>query len=89
MAMRRPVVATDHGGPPEILSGGGGVLVPPGDAKALAAAVTSLLEDPGRRSSLADTAREQAQQGFSIDAHVESIVGIYDELLKASSAGGT
>jgi glycosyltransferase involved in cell wall biosynthesis len=46
LASGTPVVASDHGGPPEIVaraSAGTGAVVPPGDADALAAAVLDLL----------------------------------------------
>ena len=50
LASGTPVVATDHGGPPEIVARatpGAGLVVPPGDADALAAALLELL--PARR----------------------------------------
>ncbi len=52
LACGTPVVATDAGGPPEILDGlapGAGLLVPPRDATALASAIARLL--PGSTSS--------------------------------------
>ncbi len=53
-----PVVATDVGGVREAL-GGGGVLVPPGDAEALAAALRAWLTSPAHRDSLRAAARER------------------------------
>jgi glycosyltransferase involved in cell wall biosynthesis len=47
MSVGLPVVATDHGGTPEVL-GGAGLLVPPGDPDALAGAIAALLDDPTR-----------------------------------------
>lgn len=53
-AARLPVVATDVGGCAEALARlGNGVLVPPGDPRALAAALEGLLVDPQRRAALA------------------------------------
>ena len=53
-AMRRgkPVVATGVGGIPEILDGGGGIVVPRGDAAALAGAVVEVLAVPGRAEEM-------------------------------------
>ena len=51
---RRPVVATDAGGVPEIIrQQHSGLLVPPGDAPALAAACQSLLDHPDWAAQLA------------------------------------
>ncbi len=88
MAMERPVVATDHGGPPEILSGGGGLLVPPGDHEAMASAVAGLLADREKRLSLSAVAREQARRRFNIDSHVQAVTDLYDELLGSSRGRG-
>jgi glycosyltransferase involved in cell wall biosynthesis len=60
MALGLAVVATDHGGAREILATGGcGVLVAPGDAAALAAAVRGLLEDPDARAATGAGGRER------------------------------
>jgi glycosyltransferase involved in cell wall biosynthesis len=48
----RPVVTCAHGGALEIVDDTCGVLVPPGDAAALAAALRGLIDDPGRRMRL-------------------------------------
>ncbi|MDQ6650361.1 MAG: glycosyltransferase family 4 protein, partial [Actinomycetota bacterium] len=56
----RPLVATAVGGLPELLRGGAAVLVPGGDAAALAAAVTRLLDEPAERAALAARGRQRA-----------------------------
>jgi glycosyltransferase involved in cell wall biosynthesis len=48
-----PVVTTDMGGAREIVTPDCGVLVPPGDAAALCAALSTLLRDPAARARLA------------------------------------
>lgn len=61
LAAGLPVVASAVGGLPEILGHGTrGVLVPPGDAGALAAAVAGLRTDPARRAGLAAAGRADA-----------------------------
>lgn len=80
-----PVVASDVGGVPEALgrAAGGdrpGVLVPPGDADALAGALRRWLEDDGCRDRLRAAARERRpalvswQQASARMAHVLSEV---------------
>lgn len=56
-----PVVATNAGAIPETLPAGTALLMPPGDAGAVAAAVGQLLDQPQLRRAMADTARTQAQ----------------------------
>src|SRR6185312_13082979 len=47
MASALPVVATDHGGAPEMVTDGvTGILTTPGDANAMASAIVRLLRDP-------------------------------------------
>ncbi len=75
MSLGLPVVASDHGGAPEVLAGTG-LLFPPGDAPALAAAINRLVEDPelrrrcgyGGRDRIAAHHRETVQTEVLLDA---------------------
>ena len=61
MAAGLPVVASDIPGFDEVVTTGtDGLLVPPGDAPALAAAVELLLDDPGTRARLAEAGRRRS-----------------------------
>ena len=63
MAAGLPVVATDTGGPAEILTNGvDGLLVPPGSTTTLAAVLSRLADDPGLRRTLGRRAREHAER---------------------------
>ncbi len=63
MAAGVPLVATEAGSLPEVVSPpGGGVLVPPSDPVALAAAASRLLEDPAARRALGTSARQEAER---------------------------
>jgi glycogen(starch) synthase len=63
MASGLPVVASRVGGIPDVVADGEtGLLVPPGDADALAAALDALVSDPQRRERLAAAARRRARR---------------------------
>ncbi len=73
-----PVVAAAAGSLPEVVADGKtGLLVAPGDARALASAVTRLLQDPELRENLSRQARQWAQQ-FHVDQQVERNLELYE-----------
>jgi glycosyltransferase involved in cell wall biosynthesis len=89
MAMGKAVVATTTGGLPEVVAQGKtGLLVPPGDAEALAAAVVSLLEDKVRREQMGLCGKMRAQERFSLDASVAQVEQFYGEVLGAQKGSG-
>jgi glycosyltransferase involved in cell wall biosynthesis len=67
MALARPIVSTAVSMIPEILEGCG-VLVPPGDAVALATSLKRLLDDPDTATELGRRARERCQARYSFAA---------------------
>jgi glycosyltransferase involved in cell wall biosynthesis len=76
MAAGLPVVATAVGGIPEIVDDGTtGLLVPPGDAAALAAALERLLADAGLRARMGAAGWERVRERFDLAqlrrAHLE------------------
>jgi glycosyltransferase involved in cell wall biosynthesis len=69
MAAGVPVVASAVGGVPElVVDGVTGVLVPPGDAAALAAALARLAGDAAERERMGAAARRRAEAEFGIEA---------------------
>jgi len=67
MAARVPVVTTQVAGIPELVENGvSGVLVPPGDAGALARSIAALLADPERRMRIGIAGREKVVAQFNI-----------------------
>jgi glycosyltransferase involved in cell wall biosynthesis len=60
LASGRPIIASDIGGLPEIVNSDCGLLFPPGDERALEAAMCTLAQDTPLRSQLGRAARERA-----------------------------
>jgi glycosyltransferase involved in cell wall biosynthesis len=76
---RVPLVASDVGGVPELV-GDAAVLVPEGDAHALADTVVRLLADPVRCEELKDEGVRQAATWPTEDETVAQVLSVYDEL---------
>jgi len=80
MAAGRPIVASDLPSSREVLEDGrDALLVPPGDAEALAAALRRLLEDRALAERLARVAWERAPR-YSWDARAQALLGFLGEL---------
>lgn len=88
MAAGVPVIASDAGGPAEVVTAGvDGLLTPPGDAAALAAAITTLLDDPGRRAELA-TAAHRTAAAYLPEVVAAQVQAVYDEALASRRTRG-
>jgi len=73
-----PSVSTRVGGIPEVIDHGAtGLLVPPGDALALAEAVEGLIGNPAHRAELGAAAREVARNRFSAEVIVPQYEALY------------
>ena len=83
LACGRPVVATNVGGIPEILSDESGRLVPARDPVSLAQALASVLD------SSWDAAAISARGGRSWNAVAAELLEIFESLVPAHSAGST
>jgi glycosyltransferase involved in cell wall biosynthesis len=78
MASGTAVVASDIGQLTHVLQNGrNAMLVPPGDADALAAALKDLIDDPVRRSKLGAQAREDAVQKHSWDQYLDRLEKVF------------
>ncbi len=79
MASGLPSVSTLVGGIPEMVEAGAtGLLVPPGDAESLAAAVEGLLADPEARQRMGRAARTAAESRFSLDRMTSELERVYE-----------
>ena len=88
-AMERPVIATDHGGARETIHhGSSGILVPRGDANALAGALKQLLQ-AGReaRSVMGVRGREHIVGNFSLARMTAATLALYRDLIGSAVIG--
>jgi hypothetical protein len=87
----RPAIGSDLGGVCDLIEPGRtGVLVPAGNAKALAAAMDQLLSDPAHTAAMGQAARETARNRFDAAAQVKRIAGIYEAVRRGvNRSGGT
>jgi glycosyltransferase involved in cell wall biosynthesis len=84
MAAGIPVVACPVNGIPEAMSEPeNGLLVPPRDAKALAAAVVRLVRDPQARRAMGDANRRKAETEFDRTHFAKELATIYENALPA------
>jgi glycosyltransferase involved in cell wall biosynthesis len=79
MACARPVVASRTGGITEVIgdSGDYGLLIPPGDAQALAKEMSRLISDPPLRQRLGEAARNRVLAEYTIERMVERTLDVY------------
>lgn len=80
MRAARPVIATDIGGQPELLASGGGLLVPPGDAAALAGAIKRLWVDRSEATAIGQAGRQALLDRYSLDRHLDGLLAIYEDV---------
>jgi glycosyltransferase involved in cell wall biosynthesis len=78
----RPVIATAVGAMPEVVRDGStGLVVRPRDREALAAAISSILLDPGRAAAMGRAAAADQRERFSWSRPAAVILETYRELL--------
>jgi len=83
MAVGKPLVSTDVGGAPEVITQGEtGILVPPEDSMAIARAILDLYRLPERREQLARNAQSSVRKRFPVSLMVERQLSCYSRLLK-------
>jgi glycosyltransferase involved in cell wall biosynthesis len=91
MSCGTPVVASRAGALPEVVgtdaSGASecALLVEPGDAEALAAAIRTLMDAPDERARMGAAGRRRALERYSWTAVAEATVAAYSEAIEASA----
>ena len=82
MASGNALVAARAGGATAVVTDGqDGLLVPPGDADALAAALEPLMRDPERAAAMGERARAHVVAHFSVEAEAVQYAAVYRRVL--------
>jgi len=86
LAAGMPAVCTELGTGTTFVNADGvtGLVVPSGDAPALAVALESLLDDPGRRASMGEAGRARVRELFTVEAMMKGLDALYREALERS-----
>jgi colanic acid/amylovoran biosynthesis glycosyltransferase len=83
MATGLPVLATQHGGIPEVVTHGThGLLVPERDHDALFQAMFRCIEHPEHLLEMGKAASDEVRAEFSSDKAIERLEGFYDEAIE-------
>ncbi len=87
MAASRPIVATGVDGVLEVVEDGkDALLVPPGDATALAEAIILVLKKPALARQLASRARKKVCREFDIQSMISEIAGVYRAVFREGTS---
>jgi glycosyltransferase involved in cell wall biosynthesis len=88
MSARMPVIASNHGGPTEIvIEGETGFLTPARDAPALAGRINNLIEDPQRRRTMGLAGRDRVEAEYSLPGFHAAYRRLYLDAAAAGRAG--
>jgi len=83
MASGSAVIASDNGQIHEVVRDGiNGLLVPAGDADALARALIRLIQDPAYRQKLSAQARQDIINGYSWDSYISQLERLYVDVIE-------
>jgi glycosyltransferase involved in cell wall biosynthesis len=82
MAMGLPCIASAVGGVPELLDAGCGILVTPGDAGSLRAAMERMITEPGLAARLGAAARRRVAEQYSLSRCADSHLRLWSEIIE-------
>jgi glycosyltransferase involved in cell wall biosynthesis len=84
MSMKKPVVATNVGGIPEIIKNNiNGLLVKPNDTDALAEAMDKVLQDQRLGIRLGTNARRDIERNFNLDRMIQQTASVYKYVMRS------
>ncbi len=80
MAAGMPCIAAHVGGIPEMLTGDCGLLVPPGDAHSLSAAMKRLVDEPALAAQVGAAARNRVTESFSLSRCADDHLRLWSDI---------
>ncbi len=85
MACGLPVVCSEGGGNREVVvDGTTGLVIPPSDARELAASLVFLHDNASERRAMGEAGRRRIEESFSVERMVAGFVRVYENALSAS-----
>jgi glycosyltransferase involved in cell wall biosynthesis len=81
MAHGLPIITTNVGGSPDLITPDAGILVPPGNSAALAEAMQRLAGDPSLRKRMGEAARQRYLKLFAPDAVLSMLLSTYSNVM--------
>ncbi|MCB0751737.1 MAG: glycosyltransferase family 4 protein, partial [Ignavibacteriae bacterium] len=83
MALEKPVIATNFGGPIEIIDNEiDGYLIPPSEPKILASHILKLVNNPELRKQIGTEARKKVIEKFDFRITAKKIENVYEDIQK-------
>jgi L-malate glycosyltransferase len=88
MALEVPVLATNVGGPPELVRDGReGYLLAPREPAAWAEAAMRLIEQPEQAREMGRAGRRRVAEHFDIEHHVQATLALYERVIGEQAPG--
>jgi glycosyltransferase involved in cell wall biosynthesis len=82
MALKKPVITTCFGGPPEVVvDGESGFVLDPRDVQLLATRLRELLTDEAKAAAMGEAGYRRVMEHFTIARQAEKTVSIYESML--------
>ncbi len=83
MALRKPVITTCFGGPPEVVvDGETGYVVDPRDVKLMAARLEDLLTDEAKAAAMGEAAYRRLTERFTVAHQADKVLAAYEAALR-------
>lgn len=85
MAMRKPVITTCFGGPPEVVEDGvTGYVLDPRDVDLLAARLLELLTDDAKAAAMGEAGYRRVLERFTVAQQADKVLSVYESALSAT-----